>query len=51
LDEDESVVELGTNALKHPSPILVLDGFVYRDYLPFPVKQIYEYSKGIAFVF
>ncbi|ESW10354.1 hypothetical protein PHAVU_009G202300 [Phaseolus vulgaris] len=46
LNEDESVAELGTDAPEHPSPISVLDGSVYRDDVPSPVKQISEDSKG-----
>ncbi|BAT79806.1 hypothetical protein LR48_Vigan04g032400 [Vigna angularis] len=46
LDEDESVAELGGDAPEHPSPISVLDGSVYRDDVPSPVKQISEDSKG-----
>jgi len=51
LDEAESVAELGADAPEHPSPISVLDGSVYRDDMPSPVKQISEDSKGIVSVF
>jgi len=51
LDEDDSVAELRTDAPEHPSPISVLDGSVYRDDMPSPVKQISEDSKGIVSVF
>ncbi|KAG5032268.1 hypothetical protein JHK82_015844 [Glycine max] len=46
LDEEETVAELATDAPEHPSPISVLDGSVYRDDVPSPVKQISEDSKG-----
>ncbi|XP_027329395.1 protein LONGIFOLIA 1-like [Abrus precatorius] len=46
LDEDETTAELATNAPEHPSPISVLDGSVYRDEMPSPVKQISEDPKG-----
>ncbi|XP_020208263.1 protein LONGIFOLIA 2 [Cajanus cajan] len=46
LDEDETVAELATDAPEHPSPISVLDGSVYRDDVPSPVKQISEDSKA-----
>ncbi|KAL3024838.1 hypothetical protein AAZX31_04G147300 [Glycine max] len=46
LDEDETVAELATDTPEHPSPISVLDGSVYRDDMPSPVKQISEDSKG-----
>ncbi|KAL2340665.1 hypothetical protein Fmac_008605 [Flemingia macrophylla] len=48
LDEDETVAELATDALEHPSPVSVLDGYVYRDDVPSPIKQISEDSKGDA---
>lgn len=51
LDEDETVAELATDTPEHPSPISVLDGSVYRDDVPSPVKQISEDSKGILSAF
>lgn len=51
LDEDETVAELATDTPEHPSPISVLDGSVYRDDMPSPVKQISEDSKGILSAF
>ncbi|KAK7328425.1 hypothetical protein VNO77_22531 [Canavalia gladiata] len=46
-DEDETIAELATDAPEHPSPISVLDGSVYRDDMPSPVKQISENPKGV----
>ena len=51
LDEDETIAELATVALEHPSPISVLDGSEYRDDVPSPVKQISEDPKGMFSVF
>ncbi|KAJ1428088.1 DUF3741-associated sequence motif [Sesbania bispinosa] len=50
LDEDEAIAELATDAPEHPSPISVLDGSVYRDDLPSPVKQISEDPKESVIV-
>ncbi|KAG2679501.1 hypothetical protein I3760_11G052900 [Carya illinoinensis] len=46
LDEDESLAELATVAPEHPSPVSVLDGSVYRDDAPSPVKQTPNSLKG-----
>ncbi|KAF7838541.1 protein LONGIFOLIA 2 isoform X1 [Senna tora] len=45
LDEDESVAELATNSQEHSSPVSVLDGSVYRDDEPYPVKKISDAPK------
>ena len=50
-DEDETVAELAKDAPEHPSPISVLDGSVYIDDVPSPVKQISEDPKGIVLAF
>ncbi|KAI4343978.1 hypothetical protein L6164_011259 [Bauhinia variegata] len=46
LGEDEPVAELATDAPEHPSPVSVLDGTVYRDDVPSPIKQIFDAPKG-----
>ncbi|KAI4335893.1 hypothetical protein L6164_014490 [Bauhinia variegata] len=46
LDEDEPVAELATDAPEHPSPVSVLDGIVYRDDVPSPIKQIFDAPKA-----
>lgn len=49
LDENEAIAELAMQAPEHPSPISVLDGSVYRDDDPSPVKQISKDPKGIVY--
>lgn len=38
--EDGSTIEQDTLAVEHPSPVSVLDGSLYRDDEPSPVKKI-----------
>ncbi|KAI9088379.1 hypothetical protein K1719_029828 [Acacia pycnantha] len=46
LDEDEPVADIAINSQEHPSPVSVLDGSVYRDYEPSPLKQIADTPKA-----
>ncbi|KAK2989340.1 hypothetical protein RJ640_015051 [Escallonia rubra] len=46
LGEDESLVELATVVPEYRSPVSVLDGAVYIDDAPSPVKQIPKTLKG-----
>lgn len=43
--------ELDTAAPEQPSPVSVLDGSVYKDDSPSPVKQIRNNSKGSFYFF
>ncbi|XP_054805948.1 protein LONGIFOLIA 1 isoform X2 [Prosopis cineraria] len=46
LDEDESAADIAINSQEHPSPVSVLDGSVYRDDEPSPVRQIADTPKA-----
>ncbi|KAL5077974.1 hypothetical protein RYX36_016958 [Vicia faba] len=46
LDEDDTIQELSTKALEHPSPNSVLDGSVYIDDAASPVMQIPKDPKA-----
>ncbi|XP_028763575.1 protein LONGIFOLIA 1 isoform X2 [Neltuma alba] len=46
LHEDESVADIAINSQEHPSPVSVLDGSVYRDDEPSPVRQIADTPKA-----
>ncbi|XP_027368816.1 protein LONGIFOLIA 1-like [Abrus precatorius] len=45
-DEDESIVELATDAPDHPSPVSVLDASVYKYDMPSPVRLISNAHKA-----